>query len=58
MGHPPAAVWDYTPRQIAGFLHFAGKRRKRETAEALSIGAMAARGDPKELKKQIKELGE
>jgi hypothetical protein len=56
-GHPPAAVWNYTPRQIAGFLFFSSKRKNREDASKLSIGAMAARGDPKDVKKQVEKLG-
>jgi hypothetical protein len=31
------------------------EREKREHAERLSIGAMAARGDPKAIKKTLKE---
>lgn len=55
-GHPPASVWGYTPREIAGWLFFAGKRKAREAGEQLSLGAAAARGEPRALKKQIKEL--
>lgn len=55
MGHPAADVWDYTPRRIAGFLFFARKRLKSEAAQSLSIGAMAARGDPKDVKKRLQE---
>ncbi|TIL83950.1 MAG: hypothetical protein E5Y73_35460 [Mesorhizobium sp.] len=55
-GHQAADVWRYTPRQVIGFLGFASKRRRQDAAAALSIGAMAARGDPKELKKQIEKL--
>jgi hypothetical protein len=53
-GHHGA--WDYTPRQIAGFHNFASKRQKQEVARDLSIMASASRGDPKELKKQIRDL--
>lgn len=45
-----------TPRQLAGYVQFAAKRRKRHTAELISIHATAARGDPKEIKRQLKEL--
>ena len=55
MGHPPAEVWGYTPKQLNGFLGFASKRMKREAAHQLSLGAMASRGDPKELKKILKD---
>lgn len=53
MGH--GAAWDYTPRQISGFLFYARAREKREAAQALGIGAMAARGEPREVKKTLKE---
>lgn len=36
----------------------AAKRKKREAGESLALGALAARGDPKELKKKLKQLGE
>ena len=36
-GHPPAAAWGCTPRQLAGFLELAEARRRREAADALSI---------------------
>lgn len=49
-------MWGYTPREIAGWLFFAGKRKAREAGEQLSLGAAAARGEPRALKKQIKEL--
>lgn len=52
-GHPNA--FDYTPRQIAGFLYFVMERKKREAAQHLSIGALASRGDPKEVKKTLKD---
>lgn len=57
MGHPPEAVWGYTPRMMAGFLHFAHERRQREAAETLSLAALAARGDPKDVTKTLKQLG-
>lgn len=56
MGHPPAAVWSYTPRQIAGFLEFASKRQRREQALALATGFSASRGKPQDVKKRIGEL--
>jgi len=36
-------------------LFIASKRRAFANAEALNIGAMASRGDPKDLKKQVRE---
>jgi hypothetical protein len=56
MGHRPSDVWKYTPRRIAAFLFIAEKRRNQERIEAIHIGAMAARGDPKEVKKFLKGL--
>lgn len=40
------------------FLFIAGKRREREQAEALAIGTMASRGDPKAIKKRLKDISE
>ena len=56
MGHRPADVWGYTPRRIAAFLFIAEKRRNRERIEAINIGLMAARGEPKAVDKMVKEL--
>lgn len=47
---------DYTLREIAGWTHFVNRIKKQEMAEQLSIGASAARGNPRDLKKQIKDL--
>lgn len=56
MGHPPDAVWNYTPRQIAGFLSFAAARLKREQVRDLAVGFSAARGKPQDVKQQMKDL--
>lgn len=45
-----------TPREIAGSLYFAERRRKRQAAEQLALNALAVRGEPRALKKQIEEL--
>lgn len=45
-----------TPREIAASLFFAERRRKREAAEQLALNALAARGEPRALKKQIEDL--
>jgi hypothetical protein len=45
-----------TPREIAGSLHFVQRRRRRETAAKLMFDALAARGEPRELKRQIEQL--
>lgn len=48
-------MWDYTPRQALGFVWYAARRHKRESIEALVLQFNAARGDPKDIKKQVKE---
>jgi hypothetical protein len=45
-----------TPRQIAGALYFAGRRRKRDAAERLALDTLAARGEPREVKRQLDQL--
>ena len=45
-----------TPREIAASLYFAERRRKREAAEQLALTALAARGEPRVLKKRIEDL--
>jgi hypothetical protein len=37
------------------FLFIAGKRRQREQRQVLALQAMAARGDPKDLRKALKD---
>lgn len=58
LGHPPDAVWGYTPRQLAAYLFIANRRRKRELSEQLAINALAAQGDGEALKRQMRELEE
>lgn len=55
-GHPPDVVWRYTPRQIQGWIQFAFRRKLGERAEMMATMGMASRGDPKELKKQMRSL--
>jgi hypothetical protein len=55
LGHPPACVWGYTPRQAFAFLKLAQARREQEAAAQLGIAALAARGDGDEIGKQIRE---
>ena len=46
-----------TPRQIAGSLYFARRRRrKREAAEQLALSTLATRGEPREVKRQLDQL--
>jgi hypothetical protein len=56
MGHGSNDVWGYTPRRIAGFLRVAHARESQEKADSLALQALAARGEPKEVKRQHKEL--
>jgi hypothetical protein len=49
-------VWRYTPRRIAGFLWVAQVRISQEKADSLALQTLAARGEPKEVKRQHKEL--
>jgi len=56
MGHASGDVWDYTPRRIAGFLRVAQARMSQEKADSLALKALAARGDPKEIKRQHRDL--
>jgi hypothetical protein len=54
--YPPADVWEMTPLQIAGALYFARRRRQHEAAERLAMGALAARGEVREVKRQIEQM--
>jgi hypothetical protein len=45
-----------TPREIAASLYFTERRRRREAAEQLALSPLAARGEPRALKKQIEDL--
>ena len=45
-----------TPREIAGSLYFAERRRRREAADQLVIEALGARAEPGELKRQLERL--
>jgi hypothetical protein len=55
LGHPPADVWGYTLLQAKTFLFIAGKRRQAEQASLLALHATAARGDPKEIRRILKD---
>jgi hypothetical protein len=48
-------VWGYTPRQLKGYLRLAQIRREHEAAEQLMIAALAARGDPDEIQRQVND---
>lgn len=46
----------YTPRQMAAWLHFGERDRRQEMADQLVIGMNAARGEPRDVSRQIEEL--
>jgi hypothetical protein len=56
MAHPPADVWEYTPRQAAAFLFLGRRRRRREAAMELSIHALAASGDSQAVREQLRKF--
>jgi len=56
-GHPPAAVWQYTPRQMQAYLFIAGRRRMREQKELLALYAMATRGESRDIRKALRDDG-
>jgi hypothetical protein len=58
LGHSSKEVMRYTPRQIAAWLHYGELDRRLEMADQLVIGMNAARGDPDDVSKQIKDLRE
>src|SRR6202158_3629850 len=56
LGHPPAVVWEYTPRQLKAFLIIAERRRRKELSEQLALFRLASHGEAREVNKQIKDL--
>lgn len=54
-GHPLSEVLGYTPRQVEGLLFLAERRQTKDAALSLSIAAAGARGDPKEVRSQVKK---
>lgn len=53
-GHPPAAVWDYSPRQLQTFALIEARQRAGELAELLSLHTLAMHGKPKAVQIQVK----
>jgi len=45
----------YTPRQVQAFCFIAGRRRLREMGEALHLNTLAARGEEKSIREQLRE---
>jgi hypothetical protein len=58
MGHPPAVVWGYTPRQLAAYLTLAQFRTRAAAAEALSIQHAGVHMKPRDVRKAIRDLSE
>jgi hypothetical protein len=56
LGHSATEIMHYTPRQMAAWLHFGEIDARQEMADELVIGLNAARGDPKEVARQIEDL--
>jgi hypothetical protein len=44
-----------TPRELFGWLTLARRRRRAELAELLAVSALGSRGEPGEVKRQLKE---
>jgi hypothetical protein len=55
-GHPPAAVWSYTPKQAFAWMTLGAARAKRERAMAIGDNALAAHGEGKHIKRAIEDL--
>lgn len=49
-------MWGYTPRQLAGFMLYAHERRKLDLSEQLTINALAAQGNGKQIEATLKKL--
>lgn len=45
-----------TPREIAGTMFFAMRRKRRDAAMALALGTLASRGDPRAVKEKLREM--
>jgi hypothetical protein len=45
----------YTPKQLQAFCFLAGKRRQRELSELLHTHLLAARGEERAVRNQLKE---
>jgi hypothetical protein len=46
---------EMTPRQLQAFLFLAGQRRQGELREQLHVSALAARGDEKTIRGQLRD---
>jgi hypothetical protein len=48
----------YTPRQLQAFLFISAKRRQAELRERLHVNTLAARGDAKAVREQLRQWDE
>lgn len=55
-GYEVQELMNCTPRTLMSRLHFAAPIQKQNHANAIAAAAMGARGDPRAVKKQIKDL--
>jgi hypothetical protein len=46
---------DYTPRQLHALLAIANHRKQQEMSDLLSLHALAAQGDAKAIREQLKK---
>ena len=46
---------DYTPRQLQALLAIANDRKRQEMGDLLSLHALAAQGEPKAIREQLKK---
>jgi hypothetical protein len=46
---------DYTPRQLQAFLIIAQQRRQQDLSQTLIVGTLAARGEERAIRDQLKQ---
>jgi hypothetical protein len=46
---------EYTPRQLQALLAISGDRKRQEMVDLLSLHALAAQGEPKAIREQLKK---
>lgn len=54
--HRPEAVWQMTPQQVAAWVSLGHDREAADRANRLADGFGAARGEPREVERTIREL--
>lgn len=55
-GYGRADVLAMTPREIAAAVHLSSRRRTRDAADRLLLGALAAQGDKKAIEQALSDL--